>query len=337
MSRAFLLLYLFSLCFPAAPSSACIHVPRTYKGVVTENTKQALLFSDGVNAHLIISTNLHAKSGSLPEAMAWVIPLPSLPSHYEEADPALFPELFRVIERAQAKRHARTKSLETADIPASSAIAVHAAQIVGSYRVQPVEIVDPKNAGGELNRWLLANGFGSVPPKNQQYYLRKGAVFLCLKITGLSGEISDIKPLHIVYKSDLLTLPLKFSTHSGTFNVELYTYTPRPVRPALLTASGLNGDESTRIGSASDAPLLWAATRGRAGYLTRFEGTGFNGTGLMVHDLKADPAIDLRRGYSPPKAASALPPAGLLGLAASAITVLGVMWQRRALKRLPKS
>ena len=95
MSRAFLLCVFLLPCFFAAdtvfPVSACIHVPRTYKGVVAENTKQALLFHDGANAHLIVDTNLQAKSGLLPEMMAWVIPLPSLPSHYEEADPCPFP------------------------------------------------------------------------------------------------------------------------------------------------------------------------------------------------------------------------------------------------------
>jgi hypothetical protein len=79
------------------PVRACIHRPRNYKGVVTEKTKEALLFRAGKNVHLVIKTSLQSP-GTLPDTMAWVIPLPSLPSHYEEADPKLFPELFRLTE-----------------------------------------------------------------------------------------------------------------------------------------------------------------------------------------------------------------------------------------------
>ena len=319
----------FLLAAPAPPASACIHVPRTYKGVVTEKTKEALLFHDGVNAHLIIKTNLFAASGKLPDTMAWVIPLPSLPSHYEEADPALFPELFRVTERAKEAggSHLRSGEKSMRGLTASSAITVHPAQTIGSYLVQPVEIMDPKNAGSELNHWLLANGFGSVPPQNQQYYLRKGAVFLCLKIRGLNGGFSDIKPLHIVYKSDTLALPLKFSTHSGAFNVEMYVFTPHAINPRLLAASGLNGDTSVAIQSASDAVRLWQIAGGRPGFLTRFEGYGYNGSGLTVRDLKADPAIDLRRNNAPPPSLAAFFPAG--GLGAAAAVVLGAALRRR--------
>ena len=323
------LLALLSL-FDAPSASACIHVPRTYKGVVTERTKEALLFHDGVNAHLIIKTNLFAASGKLPDTMAWVIPLPSLPSHYEEADPALFPELFRVTEQAkEAGDHLRGGEKSVRRFSASSAITVHPAQTIGSYLVQPVEIMDPKNAGGELNRWLLANGFGSVPAQNQQYYLRKGAVFLCLKIHGLNGSFSDIKPLHIVYKSDTLALPLKFSTHSGAFNVEMYVFTPHAINPRLLAASGLNGDTSVAIQSASDAVRLWQIAGGRPGFLTRFEGYGYNGSGLTVRDLKADPAIDLRRNNALPPSLAAFFPAGGLGASAAAALVLGAALRRR--------
>ena len=323
------------LAAPAPSASACIHVPRTYKGAVTEKTKEALLFHDGVNAHLIIRTNLSAASGKLPGMIAWVIPLPSLPSHYEEADPALFPELFRVTERAREESESHLRGMKTAGIPLAKAIVVHPAQTIGSYQVQPVEILDPKNAGRELNRWLLANGFGSAPVQNQQYYLRRGAVFLCLKIHGLSGGFSDIKPLHIIYKSDTLAMPLKFSTHSGAFNVELYVFTPHAINPRLLAASGLSGDTSVAIQSASDAARLWQIAGGHSGFLTRFEGYGYNSSGLMVKDLKADPAIDLRRNNAPPLSLAATLPAGGLGAAMVAAVVLGAALRRRKHRLYP--
>ena len=335
----FRLLFLL-LCLTAAvsPVSACVHTPRTYKGTVTEKTEEALLFHDGVNAHLIIRTNLQATSGSLPETMAWVIPLPSLPSHYEEVDPALFPELFQVVEKASEAHERsifalkqRTKTAETAP----PGILVHPMQVVGSYQVQPIEVLDPKSAGGELNHWLLANGFGTVSPQHQRPYLRKGAVFLALKIHGLRGGFSEIKPLHIVYKSETLSLPLKFANNFGTFNVDLYAFTPHALDSGLLRSDNLSGDTSVEIKSAADAPLLWRLA-GRRGFLTRFEGYGFNGTGAAIRSLKTDPTIDLRRDNSPRSAFAFLPEndfnavGGWRTLAAGLVVALSAeTWRRK--------
>jgi len=324
------------------PVHACIHVPRTYKGTVTEKTQEALLFHDGVNAHLIIKTNLQASSGSLPETMAWVVPLPSLPSHYEEADPGLFPEMFQVVEKTKEEResHFKTKGMGMAGI-APQSIRVHPMQAIGNYQVQPIEVLDPENAGGELNHWLLANGFGAVPPANQRFYLKKGVVFLALKIHGLRGGFSDIKPLHIVYKSDTLSLPLKFSTHSGAFDVELYAFTRHALNSRLLDSSDLSGDPSVEIKEAPNAPILWRMTGRKHGFLTRFERHGFNRSGVMVHDLKMDPTIDLRSDNSPRSDPSSVSQdngfnsaTDLRALAAVLVAALGFEFWRR--KRGPR-
>ncbi len=325
------------LCLAAAVpvACACIHVPRTYKGTVTEKTKEALLFHDGVNAHLIIRTNLQASSGSLPETMAWVIPLPSLPSHYEEADPNLFPEMFRAVEKAnedrerEAAAHWATKA---AGIPSpTQSIRVHPMQTVGGYQVQPVEVLDLKNAGGALNHWLVANGFSAIPTETQRPYLKKGAVFLTLRLHGLHGGFSDIKPLHIVYKSDTLSLPLKFSANSGVFDVEMYAYTPGPLKGTLLGGDRLYADPSVSVREAADAPLLWRAAGARGGYLTRFEGWNFNAPQRSVRALASDPMIDPRKDSAPPL----LQGDGFHGMAywrtlgAALVAALGVgLWRR---------
>lgn len=325
-------------------SLACIHTPRTYTGTVTEKTKEALLFNDGVNTHLIIRTNLQTSSGTLPDTMAWVIPLPALPSHYEETDPGIFAELFRTAETAneERERNERAKGMPQAASTAPSVILVHPMQTVGSYQVQPIEVLDPKNAGRELNSWLLANGFEAVPPANQRYYLKRRNVFLTLRLHGLKGSFSDVKPLHIVYKSSVLSLPLKFSSHSGVFDVEMYAFTPGPLSTNLLASENLYADPSVKITNASAAPLLWQLTGHTKGYLTRYEGLGFNQVGHSVKALPADPAIDLRKNNAP-SLASLLqndPKSGSLGivLAAGAAVLAGAgawHWKKRGV--LPNS
>lgn len=281
-----------------APARACIHRPRDYKGVVTEKTKEALLFRVGKNVHLIIKTSLQSP-GTLPDTMAWVIPLPSLPSHYEEADPALFPELFRVTETESSLEQTLGLPMpRTKGLGGLKSIKLHPEQIVGSYRIWPIEIRSVRNGGAALNNWLTQNGFGAVPVENQRYYLHKGAVFLALKITHLTGSTADIKPLHIVYKADKLTLPLKFSTHSGPFNVLLYTFAPERPKVSSFTSlfrtSYLNATGCAPIGAPNvSAPLLARLTGHRAGYLTRYEGY-FNTDDHLVKDLSADPNFPVR-------------------------------------------
>ena len=343
ISKPALALMTMLAAISAGPLSACIHVPRTYKGTVTEKTKEALLFHDGVNSHLIIKTNLQAASGSLPDTMAWVIPLPSLPSHYEEVDPAIFQEMFTVVEKANAKREReQSKGIETASSgTAPSGIRIHPTQIVGSYQIQPIEIIDVKSAGGELNHWLLANGFGSVPTKNQGYYLKRGAVFLALKIHGLKGKLTDIKPLHIVYKAHTLSLPLKFSTHSGVFGVEMYAFTPGPLDTTLLLAEQLYADPSVKINSEAEAPLLWKVTGRKQGYLTRYEGRALNSTyepNTLVKNFPSDPAIDLGKDNSPRQTAQVAGKSDygdIARLSASAFILLAGfgIWRRAQLRR----
>ena len=288
---------LFMLCGIVQGAFACEHVPRAYKDIVHEKTKQALLFHDGENAHLVIKTSLESapKSGegtaNLPSFMAWVIPLPSLPSKYEEADPQLFEQLLEATKPSSKRGFGcgGSEEEETATASNSASIEVHPTEFVGDYEITPVEMLT-HDAGDALNEWLVENGFGKVPKENQAFYVSKGVIFLALKIKNLSGSFADLKPLHIVYKSERATLPLKFSSHSGTFDVMLYTFTGSP-----LSSDDLNGYRFVKAPSVSigrgQVPTLDQVSAGRVGYLTLFTGKEFNSPNSPVKDLLDDPSI----------------------------------------------
>jgi hypothetical protein len=264
-----------------AAALACIHPPAGFPGRLTEREKAAFLFHDGENAHLVIRTSVATDGAALPERMAWVIPFPALPSKYEEVDGELFSELARLIPRVRqrpapvATAKAAPAKMAKAEAPS---IRVHAAETVGSYQVQPIEILS-ESAGSELNAWLVKNRFDPVSPHNQQYYLKKGAVFLTLRVEGLKGQESGVKPLHIVYRDDRMRLPLKFSGHSGVFDVRLYALTEQPPARKALEAYGLEvRDASYRMDDrfAERAPLAAKLVGARAGYLTEFIGLDYN-------------------------------------------------------------
>ena len=145
-------------------------------GAVSEQEKLAFIFHDGQDAHLVLRTTLDSGSG-LPERMAWVIPISSLPSKYEEVSGELFEELWNLIpRRAPAPTGVPSPKGDAPKAAPAPAIVVHEKQIVGSYQIQPIEILS-ESAGSELNAWLSKNGFGPVPAENQNLYLKKGVGF----------------------------------------------------------------------------------------------------------------------------------------------------------------
>lgn len=310
-----LLPLLLSLALSASTARACIHAPQGYEGAVNEKTKQALLFHDGQNAHLVVSTQLQSAI-KLPSAMAWVIPLPSLPSHYEEADPALFRDLFKLTTPPEPPPDYSQPQAGGAAAPGAAGIIVHDAQTVGSYKVQPVEIVrEGDKAASALNNWLSANGFGAVPAENQRFYLKRGAVFLALKISNLDGALAQVKPLHIVYPSQRLSLPLKFSSHSGVFDVLLYTFTPRPPDANALHSFHLHAGGSWKTGDSEAPASLLRLVGAQEGTLARWSGQNYNATSHMVADLSDDPTL-LFDGSTAPQKSAALMWLPLLGAVA---------------------
>lgn len=327
----------FLIC---ASALACIHAPLVHKGVVTERLKEAFMFHDGELSHLVVRTSLNAKDG-LPESMAWVIPLPSLPTIMEEAGSGLFSELFFLTVPPPPSRR-ESKAAEKAEAPkaaaAAPALKVHAVTVAGDYRLQPIEILSDA-AGEELNAWLTQNGFGSVPPENQRFYLRKGAVFLAVKIAALKGIDSVLKPLHLAYKAERPLLPLKFSSHSGEFDVTLYTLTPEKPRPDALSAFHLEFVHVAEVRGADLellAPDLQKLIGKRAGWLARFEGVRYNSPGRLVAQLSSDPAF----GVAVPVTKMAVSSAtienaqriGLFAFIAAAVVAL-TRWRRARQKK----
>lgn len=285
---------LIAAAIAPAIALACIHPPSGYKGAtVSEREKLAFLFHDGVNTHLVLRTVLAAKGG-LPEMMAWVVPLPSLPSKYEETSAELFEELRALIPRndprMEVPKSAPTAAIKAEVAKAAPQILVHEKQVVGSYQIQPIEIL-AESAGGELNAWLTKNGFSGVPPENQKHYLKKGAVFLALRVDGLKGAESELKPLHIVYRGDRLQLPLKFSTHSGVFDVRLYALTEQAPSRKALEEFGLEVvGRSYEIGAglSARAPNVVKLVGDRRGHVSEFRGAGYNDR-WRVADWREDP------------------------------------------------
>ncbi len=279
----------------AGEAGACPHVPVGYSVEVRETTKQALIFHDGKNAHLVLSTGFEAQ-GPLPKSMAWIIPLPSLPVDYKVEDAGLFRTLYDSFEKHAGRGAKKPWIVFKSASGRGPGIAVHEAQQVGAYLVQPIEILS-EGAGGELNAWLKKGGYNPVPAEAQRFYLRKGAAFLAVKIEAMQGKAIELHPLHITFPAEKAFLPLKFSAGSGVFDVLLYTLSAQDPGPGHLDHLGFEGEVWDLGKQPPSSSLVNAMARlgGLGRYLGRYQAKEFNARGKNVKDLKEDPTLGISK------------------------------------------
>jgi hypothetical protein len=212
---------MIGLCYFSLNASACLHYPNDYAGTVTEHKNEFFLFGDKSNFHIIAKTNL-SSSGKLPDRLAWIFPLPSVPIKYEVVSPSIFKELYQLLNPETGDLRGLSKS---EGLNSLSGIKVHNAQTVGRYKVRPLEILDSNpTTASALDVWLKSNNLKMMPKEKQLRYLVKGSVFLVIEadLRGLSAV--DFKPLHIVLKPLVhYSLPLNFTHVGRAFAVDVYS------------------------------------------------------------------------------------------------------------------
>jgi hypothetical protein len=259
---------------------------------VKEDRKEALLFEKDGLSHLVVRTRI--SSPELPRSLAWVIPTPRVPVIVKEESADLFPQLYKLIpDRIQVTPtlYSFLPSCSTLPMP-GQAIVVHQPQSTEHYTTQIIEI-RTDNASEALNAWLVKNGFSPVPEQNQRHYLIPGRAFVCVKIRKMpDGTAAQIPPVHLAWQGTEATLPLKFSSHSGVFDADLY----------VLSRKRLSSDQFSkwhfrRVGEAavSGSPVerRLKELAGPHSSVTRYHAKTFNSAGREVTRLEDDPNIDL--------------------------------------------
>lgn len=185
-----------------------------------ETSREALMWrgkSDPDTVNLVVKSGV---KGELPEDMAWVFPLPSVPDDYKEIEGDIFSELGKFFsERAPIPRGAPPGMWRKGMI--AQGIIVHEKETVGDYEIVPIEIADEAIGGEALNQWLRRQGYAEVGEEIQGPYLKKGAAFLAIKVKPKSDS-TELKPLLIRYRSEEMRFPLRFSHNDRTFDLNLY-------------------------------------------------------------------------------------------------------------------
>jgi hypothetical protein len=195
-----------------------MHVPLDYQNEVTYDTEEIFMYHDGQYANMIIKPTIKVGGADLPKTIGWIIPVQFVPVSYKEVDSNIFNALFSYIRKEKQKLYPN-RMIEQG-LERGKGLILHEKKFIGHYEIQPIELTG-QGAGKELLDWFEVNGF-KTKNKDIDYYLARNYVYLAVKISDIQNAKEELKPLHIVYKSDELSVPLKFDSLSGIFNVKIY-------------------------------------------------------------------------------------------------------------------
>ena len=286
------LIYILTvLSFYSTSAFSCLHYPNTYKSRLQEGLQEIFMFHDGKNAHMVVRTKLEAKK--FPSEVAWVLPFPSLPSKYEETQGVLFREIKSYLPETDSARFGHSEKGLGRGSGAAKGFKVHDTVVLDSYKIQPIEILS-EGVGNEFNAWLKANKFNPMPLENQKYYLKKGAVFLAIRMSLNLPDVGRLesKPLHIVYPSDKLSVPMKFTHDTRQFDLDLYVFSKNELKKDL-TKMYLVRKDSGAYENKRNTPFLDSLLGKQKGFITRYSGHGLNKNGQLINKLATDPEFTI--------------------------------------------
>jgi len=289
----FISIIAFGILFRAPATNACLHFSKDYTGNLQEGLQEYFIYHDGENAHMIVRTELIANK--FPKEIAWVLPFPTLPTKYQEDENVLFSEIYRHFPETESALGsnfgggAKEKGI-TAAVP--SGLRIREPIQAGGYTIQPIEILNDF-AGNEFNTWLKKNKFNPMPLRNQKYYLKKGAVFLALRMqmNFPYGASLVAKPLHITYKSDQIAIPMKFTHDNRKFDLDIYVFSKKELN-SDFSAQYLKKVHHVPYKNKHLSPFLDSLIGDKKeGWLTKISGERLNQKGKEISKIKNDPVF----------------------------------------------
>ncbi|MCA8914289.1 MAG: DUF2330 domain-containing protein [Planctomycetes bacterium] len=289
-------------------AEACIHPPKEFKYPIKAGAQRGLVFFADGREELVIRPSYKVEGEGLKvkndavegfTTVAWLVPVPSLPDSYKEADEKLFTSIADFTKPFEA---IGKNGPDQEDGKDSRKKEKHGAEFleqvkVGDYTIQPVK-AHGELGGQELQGWLKSNGFGAVEESVLKHYLENDYYWLAVKLERAEGlpANGEVKPLQIGFKTDKPVYPLKINAGAGEFELEVWVISNKEVDDEKTKAFGLQtvaqGDpmmdqehhKSTLSDLPEEARKIIDGEDGlkslRTGdlYITRFFGAGMNTT-----------------------------------------------------------
>jgi len=235
----------FAPLIPHEPVQACIHGPSEFIVPIKAGGQAGLIFFADGREQLVIRPSY---SYELPEdadgkgkndatskltSLAWLIPVPSLPDTYKEADDKMFSRLEEFTKAEDKEKQNWSKDAKPGEAALGleeDGMAMEEAVKVGDYTIQPIK-AKGEMGGNELNAWLKDNGFGAVAEDTLKFYVGKDYYWLAVRLNNPKGLPADgsVKPLQIGFKTDTPVYPVKINAGRGSFDLDLWLITAKEV------------------------------------------------------------------------------------------------------------
>lgn len=238
---------------PQRTADACLHPPKEFKYPIKAGAQKGLVFFADGREELVIRPSYKVEGEGLKvkndavegfTTLAWIVPVPSLPDTYKEADEKLFSELAEFTKAKEEphkgdprnSRHGGTWGEKEKKLGAEFLEQVK----VGDYTIQPVK-ANGEIGAAELNNWLSTNSFGRVDEKVMKFYIDQDYYWLAVKLNNDKGLPADgeVKPLRIGFDTEKPVFPIKINQGRGSFDLELWVVTPKQIDTEKTKAQGL--------------------------------------------------------------------------------------------------
>ena len=241
-----IMLYLLS---PTYTAYACLHgvilsnnQTNTKELIVKQSAQQGLiLYKDGIEDLILKVDYVGEKSSSL----AWVIPIPNVPTYYGVTDGQIFDDLSELLDvkrivpvkatprlRSKRKSSSRNRDRNKGTYYDSLNLTVSPKVQIGPYQIQTLSSQD-KMTLKPLNEWMIKNNFKPFKRKQIRYYLDQKWAFVTVKIVPPKKQKlptqGSLPPLHLSFKSSKIIYPLKMSTHMGRFSTMITVITDQKI------------------------------------------------------------------------------------------------------------
>lgn len=223
------------------PACACLHAKAGLGFPLSAGAQRGLIFFDDGHEELVLNPSYELDtSGSKKRVqddavkgftkLAWLVPTPSLPTSYKEADEAIFTDLAAFTEEKEivetdSDDEKKDDGPNIGEDGGDEGIEFLEVLEVGDYTIQPIKATG-ETGKKDLQAWLKENGFSELDEGVLDYYQGEGyywlAITLALQKGGGLPAGGALKPLQISFETEKPVYPLKVNAGGGIFDLELW-------------------------------------------------------------------------------------------------------------------
>lgn len=193
-----------------------------------------------------------------PQALAWLLAVPSAPIAYEVCAVADFEGTMSWVQSHVVEPPGSGGGSEgIGGMRGGGGLTIGPTQHVGEYDVTPIQGTGP-TAATQLASWLRTNHFPAANDAAMQAYARENATFLAVRARlPASTDRADLRPLAIAFRTPTIVVPVRLSAGEAPFGLDVAVFSGRiPDPPTGASAHGLAARPLRVPGAPLGGPLV---------------------------------------------------------------------------------